>query len=320
MKLIVNPLPSSTNTPFPLGSDRELLEQVLTLEPRFHESHFFLGKAALKAGNLYGGEAHLAKAHGHFPDSLPIVTELAETVFQMGEIERSLEYYDKALALAPTDRDALLGKAICLSFLSRHNDAMLVLHGMIELGQWYLGEAYYWLAWNEHELGHMETAVGYVEQAKKYIPMDTEARTLSGVIAFEQERLEDAVHELERAKKYDTYKSNCEAPFHLGMIYSRRQEWESSGTNFERAGLCHSKEVRALEAMILNIEASSLAEERKQRLVFQREAQRREAASTRRRLFTMLQQATSTSEWANGRGTAPSTRVNTTISRTKPTI
>jgi tetratricopeptide (TPR) repeat protein len=260
------------------GSERDLLEQVLSLEPRFHESYFFLGKAALKAGNLYGGEAHLAKAHKHFPDSLPIVTELAETVYQMGEMEQSLAFYDKALALAPSDRDALLGKAICLGFLRRPHDAMLVLHEMIDLGKWYLGEAHYWLAWNEHELGHLETAVGYVEQAKKYIPMDTEARTLSGIIAFEQDRFEDAIHELERAKKYDTYKSNCEAPFHLGMIYSRRQEWESSGTNFERAGTCHSKEVRALEAMIFNIEASSLAAERKQRLIFQREAQRREAA------------------------------------------
>ncbi len=271
-------LPISYKYAISTGSDRELLEQVLTLEPRFHESHFFLGKAALEAGDLYGGEAHFAKAHDHFPNSLSIATRLAKTVFQMGEMERSLEFYDKALALAPTDRDALLGKAICLSFLGRHDDAMQVLHGMIDLGKWYLGEAHYWIAWNEHKLGHIETAVSYVEQSKKYIPMDTEARTLSGIIAFEQDRLEDAVHELERAKKYDTYKSNCEAPFHLGMIYSRQEEWESSGTNFELAAGCHSKEVRALEAMVLNIEASSLAEERKQRLIYQREAQRREAA------------------------------------------
>ena len=79
------------------GSDRARLENVVQLEPRFYETHFFLGQTALKEGDLYGGEAHLAEAHRHFPDSLTIVTLLAETVLEIGESEKSLEYYEKAL-------------------------------------------------------------------------------------------------------------------------------------------------------------------------------------------------------------------------------
>ncbi len=149
---------------------------------------------------------------------------------------------------------------------------------MIALGKWSLGEAHYWLAWNEHELDHLEKAVSYVETAKRYLPMDTEAFTLSGIMAFEQDRLDHAVHELEKAKRFDIHKSNCEAPFHLGMVYSRQEHWESSGGNFERAGQCHSNEVRGLEALIFAIQASSLSVERKQRLVFLRETQREKAA------------------------------------------
>jgi tetratricopeptide (TPR) repeat protein len=237
-----------------------------------------LGKTALKHGDLYGGDAHLAEAYGHFPDSLTMATLLAETALEMGEIERSLDFYEKALAMAPTHRGALLGKAKCLSFLGRNHDAIQLLHEMIALGKWYLGEAHYWLAWNEHELGHMEKAVSTIGKAKNYLPMDTEVFTLSGVMAFEQERLDHAVQELEKAKKFDTQNAYCEAPFHLGMIYSRREEWESSGSNFERAGQCHSNEVRGLETLIFGIRASSLADARKQHLLLMRRAQKDKAA------------------------------------------
>jgi hypothetical protein len=108
--------------------------------------------------------------------------------------------------------------------------------------------------------------------------MDTEVFTLSGVMAFEQERLDHAVQELEKAKKFDTHKAYCEAPFHLGMIYSRREEWKSSGSNFERAGQCHSNEVRGLEALIFGIRASSLDDDRKRRLLLMRGAQKDKAA------------------------------------------
>ena len=149
---------------------------------------------------------------------------------------------------------------------------------MIALGKWYLGDAHYWVAWNQHQLGQMDKAVSTIEKAKKYLPMDTEVFTLSGVMAFEQERLDDAVQDLERAKRFDIHKSYCEAPFHLGRIYSGREAWESSAANYERSGQCHSNEVRALETHIFGIRASSLADERKQYLVVLRGAQKDKAA------------------------------------------
>lgn len=259
-------------------ADPELLDKSLQLEPRFHEAHYFLAKTALKEGDLYGGDAHLAEAYRHFPDSLTMVTLLGETALEMGEMERSLEHYEKATSLAPTHRGALLGKAKCLSFLGRNRDAIQLLHEMIALGKWYLGEAHYWLAWNEHELGQTERAVSTIEEAKKYLPMDTEVFTLSGIMAFEQERIDQAIHDLEKAKKFDFNKAYCEAPFHLGMIYSSKEEWENSASNFERAGQCHSNEVRGLEALIFGIRASSLANERKQPLLLMRGAQKDKAA------------------------------------------
>jgi len=46
--------------------------------------------------------------------------------------------------LEPRLRDALLGKAKALSYLERHTDALTLLHQLVELGQWYLGDVYFW--------------------------------------------------------------------------------------------------------------------------------------------------------------------------------
>src|SRR5207247_10212173 len=66
------------------------------------------------------------------------------------------EAYDAALALVPTHRDALLGRVVTLSHLSRHDDAIAAATRIIELGSWFTGEAYYWRAWNEYHVVRVE--------------------------------------------------------------------------------------------------------------------------------------------------------------------
>ena len=77
---------------------------------------------------------------------------MASIYFAFEELEKSLEFYEKTLAMAPAHRDALLGKAMCLSYLGRHQEAILVCNKILTLGKYYLGESHYWLAWNLNEL------------------------------------------------------------------------------------------------------------------------------------------------------------------------
>src|SRR6266581_242118 len=55
-------------------------------------------------------------------------------------------------------RDALLGRVVTLSHLSRHDDAIAAATRIIELGSWFTGEAYYWRAWNEYHLVRVDEA------------------------------------------------------------------------------------------------------------------------------------------------------------------
>jgi tetratricopeptide (TPR) repeat protein len=257
------------------SEDRELLEEIIRREPCYDEAHFFLGEAALKQGRMITAEKHYSEAYRQFPGSLAVLSSLASIHFRVGETEKSLEFQEKVLALAPEHRDALLGKAICLGYLGEHRQAIQVLGTLISLGKWYLGEAHYWLAWNEHELENLDEARDDVEKSKSYLPMNSEAFALSGIIAYEQGRLDAAKSDLVEALSFDS--ANCEASFYLGAVHSSKKSWESSGHYYEDAALCHGGTVKTLEGVIHEIKTSSLSDERKQQLIYRREVQLAEA-------------------------------------------
>ena len=57
----------------------------------------------------------------------------------MEEPESCLEWNEKALALLPVYRDALLGKGLALGYLGRNEEALAVLGRLLELGTYLSG-------------------------------------------------------------------------------------------------------------------------------------------------------------------------------------
>ena len=88
------------------------LEILLRYEPGFIEVHYYLGEEALLAGKLLTAERHYLAVHEKIPESLSVIISLAKVAFQMEETESCLEWNEKALALLPGYRDALLGKGL----------------------------------------------------------------------------------------------------------------------------------------------------------------------------------------------------------------
>ncbi len=80
----------------------------------------------------------------------------------------------------------------------------------------------------------------------------SQVQSLAGVIAFKKENLDVSEKNLKEAYKLDA--TNCEAPFYLGKIYARYQQWEKSGTYFERAALNNFNKENILEKKIEEIE------------------------------------------------------------------
>ena len=251
--------------------DVESLNRLLHKESRFYEIHYFLGEQALKRGMLLTAEKSFLECFEHIPESLPTVISLAGVYFAFEELGKSLDFYDKAISIAPESRDALLGKAICLSYMDRPEEAIEVCQDILTLGGYYLGDTYYWLAWNQSEIDQLDEAWDSVEKSKTYLIGYSQVFSLAGVIAYKRGEKEVAEKNFQEALRLNS--SNCEAAYYLAKIYAERKEWKKSGEYYERAAVCHHEKERSLERKIAELEDSGLSEERKKRLVEKKKSQ-----------------------------------------------
>ena len=270
------------------ADEQVALASVQTIEPRFTEMEFFLGRHAVEQGrgpqqgDVALAEFHYARAHEEWPEWPAPAMALGEVARTIEDFEASLPFYDAALALVPEQRDALLGRAQSLSYLDRNAEAVPLLDRLIEMGRWYLAEAHFWRAYNRFNLGDVEgarddaaTSIGHRPEAQSY--------ALSGQIALVQRRLDDARSDLETA--LDINPQYCYAAFHLGRVHIEEARWIETASAFSRAALCFRENAGRLAADLSEIEQNpDLAEDRRARLVARRTDEiavvRRQAASS----------------------------------------
>ncbi len=246
-------------------------EKLLQAEPKFYEAYYFLGQIALKMGWLITAENNLLRAYQEFPDSSSIMISLASLYFAFEELGKSMEYYEKTIKMAPNYRDALLGKVMCLSYLGRHHEAIEECNIMLALGKYYLGESYYWLAWNQNELGELENAWENIENSKKYLIGYGQVYSLAGTIAFNQKEIDEAEKNFLEACKQDA--SNGDPPYYMGKIKAIREDWMNSGVYFKRAGGNYQIKEELIQKRIREIENSSFSEDRKKKHLARKKAQ-----------------------------------------------
>jgi len=263
---------------FPPAS-AEKLRALVEADPRFFEGYYHLGDLSLREGKLLEAEKNYLKAEEGLSVSPQVNILLASIYFATEEFDRSLEYYDKTLALSPEYRDAILGKALCLSYQQKFPHAIEVLNGLIKLGFYLIGEGNYWLAWNEHELKDNAAAQLHIEESKGRLPTNSEVYGLAGTIALEKGEAERAEREFLEALKYNA--ANTEALFGLGKISAAKLKWTDSAGYFEKAAAVVTQAEAAIAAKIEEIRAANMASDRKARLLAKKEQQLKVNQATR---------------------------------------
>lgn len=255
---------------FPKILTKDLMD-ILSCDPDFAEAHFFLGDQSLGEGLVLSSEKHFREAMAAFPESTSTLISLARIHLYLEEIDKSLSYNEKALALAPHYRDALLGKGMCLCYLGRFEESLEVLNKMLLLGKYMLGEAYYWTARNQNELDRLEEAGKNINEARKYIIGQYEIPALEGQIEYKQKHLNEAEEHLKEA--LSLYNADCESSYTLGQIYSDRSQWYESAVHFAQGSVCNGLRENALEGKIQEIEKSDLIPARKENLILIKKTQ-----------------------------------------------
>jgi tetratricopeptide (TPR) repeat protein len=251
--------------------DPDSLSVLRLSHPDMFESAYALGEHNLKYGKILTAEKYFLEAFKAFPESTALAMALTKVYFALEEFEKCLELNSRALKAAPKYRDALMGKAVCLSFMDRHEEAVSVCSHLLELGNYYMGEAQYWKGWNLNELNRLNEAWEDVEKAKKFLIGHHEVFFLSGVVAFKQKHLKVSEENLKQALKLN--RGYCEAFYYLGQIYSLQERWKESGMAFEKAALCNQGQEMSLREKIKEIEQSTLLSDRKNNQIERKKVQ-----------------------------------------------
>ena len=136
-----------------------------------------------------------------------------------------------------------------------------------------MGEAHYWLAWNQNELGELESAWENIETSKKYLIGHGQVYSLAGTIAFNQENLDVAENNFLAACYQDA--SDGDPPYYMGKIKAIREDWLKSGVYFERASGNYGRKEELVQKKIKDIEISELSEERKKRFIARKKIQQK---------------------------------------------
>jgi len=261
----------------------ERLRALLEAELEFFEAYYHLGELAIGGQDLLEAEKNFLKALEGLAESPQVTIYLGSIYTATEEFEKSLEFYDKTLALSPQYRDALLGKGISLSYLGKYDEAIEVLNKNVELGFYLLGESHYWLAWNWHELKDNDKAQFHIEESKGRLPTNSEVYGLAGTIAFDKGELDRAEKEFLKALEYNG--RNTEALYSLGKLYGQREKWSDSANYYRVAALIFEQNENAIAAKISEIKNSKLSEERKSKMAARKEHQLKITQATKATAF-----------------------------------
>ena len=226
-----------------------------TAHPDFVEADYALGRFLIEdptSGDQEGGLRRLESAAAAFPRSPAIAVWIGNTHRSWEEWPAALEAYDAALALSANHPDALIGRTVALSQLGRAQDAIQSATRVIDNGQWMVGEAYYWRAWNQLRLGNLPMAREDADRARTQMA-NARVYVLSGVIEWRMRRLETAERDFQQAVTIDL--GECEGAFDLGIVRDELRRFPESLAAFKQAGQCNDLSLKLRQEAIARIES-----------------------------------------------------------------
>jgi tetratricopeptide (TPR) repeat protein len=252
------------------GTKPESLQALLDDQPRFVEIHYLLGLSALARRpepDFDEAEAHFRTAYEWRPEWPALTLARANLALTQEDFPSSLDFYDRTLALVPNHPDALVGKVRSLTYLSRHTEAIAVTDLLLAAG-WNLGDARYWRALNEAQLGHNDEAWTDIELAATLM-VNAEVPKLAGNIAVRRGQLDVARRTFEEARGRNP--GDCETGFYLQSVLAEQGSWSRTAEVSTEAASCLEGAEAQLRKEIEEFRASTMPAQRQARQIGKRQ-------------------------------------------------
>jgi tetratricopeptide (TPR) repeat protein len=229
------------------------LEALRRADAEFVDADFALGRYALEDPLNPDPETalrYLESARAAFPGSPAIPAMIGDVHRAWEDWAPALVAYDAALGVSPEHPEAMLGRTISLSRLMRPAEAIETATRMIDLGQWRIGEAYYWRAWNRLLLDEYQLARSDADSARALMA-NAALFVLSGTIEWRLRRLESAEQEFTQALTMDL--GECEAAFNLGVVRDELGRSREALAAFRQARQCYDLSIKVRRETISTI-------------------------------------------------------------------
>ena len=253
------------------ASEGAPLSDLLDREPRFREINYWLGAAAIGARQLDAAESYVTKAYEWRAEWPAVTAMLANIHVTAEEFEPALKFYERTLELERGHADATIGRVRSLSWLGRYTEAFAAIDELLnQPTRAFPGEAYYWRAWNNVQVGRLDEAWADVEQAAR-LWVNSEVAKLAGIIAYRRRELPAALKRFEEARRIDD--GDCETQQYIGTIHAEQSEWAPTATEYTSSAGCLEGARAELRKEIDRIQASTTTADRKARQIARREGQ-----------------------------------------------
>ena len=252
------------------GGGTTTLEHLLEGDPRFLEINYFLAMNAAFGGHIDDAIDRLQRAYAWRPRWPAVTNSLANDYIAIEEFDPAVDFFDRTLVLAPNFADARLGKARALTYAGRHEDALTTIDQLLAIGRWLIGDARYWRALNEAQLGRNEEAWSDIELAAKLL-VNAEVPKLAGIVAYRLKQID-----VSRAKFEESWQRNrldCETGYYLGIVLGEQGAWPRTADVLVETDRCLQQAERNLTAEIATFRTSTDRRERRERQIAKREQQ-----------------------------------------------
>jgi hypothetical protein len=246
------------------------LAQLLETDPRFVEITYYLGLDGIIQGDLDAADLQFERAYRWRPRWASLANTRGNVSITAEDFDQAAAFFDRALDVVPEHAQALLGKVRALTFGGHYADALAATDALLALEHWFIGDARYFRAMNELQLGRYDEAWDDVERAALLIT-NAEVPKLAGIIAVQRQQPQVA-----RARFVEARRRNgrdCEVPFFLGSVLIEQREWALSTDAFVAAASCLDRSERDLDAELAELRAAAPSA-RQARQIVRREQQR----------------------------------------------
>jgi tetratricopeptide (TPR) repeat protein len=276
-----------------IGTCSSSYGQTLTVlragDDAYVDADLALGRYALGDGTRPDQDEALRRfqsALSGFPNSPAIANTLGLLHQTREEWEQALMAFDAALAESPGNADASMGRTVSLSNLSRRKEAIDTATQMIDAGQWFVGEALYWRAWNELQLNQVAVARNDADRARTMVA-NAPMFVLSGMIDWRLRRLESAEEEFQKALTMDF--GQCEAAHYMGIVRAERARLPEATAALMQARQCYDLSLTLRREAIDKILGGSASEAAKARETARQERAIKDIEGRRQEVLQGLQ-------------------------------